>query len=329
MSSDTNSETIHQRHDTSYRYLLSSKKLFVELLRSFVTKGWIQGLNEEDVEEIPHSFILQDFKRQEANLVYRINLNGQDVVFYLLLEMQSSVDFRMPYRLLLYQVEIWRYLLQNEEDARSNRKTFQLPPIIPIVLYNGRQKWTAELQFRKLFANEGMFGSELLNFEYLLIDVARYTEEHLLSLSNTIGAVFLLDQTEDQRQLLERLGKLVHTIQHMPEDSQQKFVAWMANILLQKLPENEPSLQQFIQNVKGEVSFMGLEKILDDIERRGRHKGEQIGELKGKESVARQLILMEMDISSISKATGFSEEIIEEWRKQAYSSFVSDDKEPS
>lgn len=79
-----------------------------------------------------------------------------------------------------------------------------------------------------------------MDFEYLLIDVARYTEEELLSLSNTIGSVFLLDQTEDQGQLLDRLGKLMHTIQQLPDDHLQKFVAWMANILLQKLPENEP-----------------------------------------------------------------------------------------
>ncbi|GAC40811.1 uncharacterized conserved protein [Paenibacillus popilliae ATCC 14706] len=313
-----NPETVHQRHDTSYRFLLSSKKLFVELLRSFINKGWVQAVNEEHVQEIPHSFVLQDFKRQEADLVYRVNLNGQDVVFYLLLEMQSSVDYRMPYRLLLYQVEIWRYLLQNEEDALSNRKTFQLPPIVPIVLYNGKQKWTAELEFRKLLANDNLFGSELLNFEYLLIDVARYTEEELLSLSNTIGSVFLLDQTEDQEQLLNRLGKLMNTIQQMPTDSQQKFVAWMANILLQKLPENEPSLHQFIQNVKGDASFMGLEKILDDIERRGQDKGEQIGEIKGKQDVAKQLIKMGMDDSSIAQATGFSVQTIEDWRKQAY-----------
>lgn len=314
MSSDVNPETVHQRHDTSYRFLLSSKKLFVELLRSFINKGWVQAVDEEHVQEIPHSFVLQDFKRQEADLVYRVNLNGQDVVFYLLLEMQSGVDFRMPYRLLLYQVEIWRYLLQNEEDALLNRKTFQLPPIVPIVLYNGKQKWSAELEFRKLLSNENLFGSELLNFEYLLIDVARYTEEELLSLSNTIGSVFLLDQTEDQEQLLNRLGKLMSTIQQMPVDSQQKFVAWMANILLQKLPEDEPSLQQFIQNVKGDVSFMGLEKILDDIERRGQHKGEK----KGKEDVAKQLIRMGMDDSSIAQATGFSVQTIEDWRKQAY-----------
>ncbi|WP_232229072.1 Rpn family recombination-promoting nuclease/putative transposase [Paenibacillus zanthoxyli] len=290
--------------------MLSSKKLFVELLRSFINKGWVQAVNEE-VQEIPHSFVLQDFKRQEADLVYRVKLNGQDVVFYLLLEMQSTVDFRMPYRLLLYQVEIWRYLLQNEEDALSNRKTFQLPPIVPIVLYNGTQKWSAaELELRKLLANENLFGSELLNFEYLLIDVARYTEEELLALSNAIGSVFLLDQTEDQEQLLNRFGKLMNTIQQMPADSQQKFVAWMANILLQKLPENEPSLQQFIQNVKGDASFMGLEKVFDDIERKGQQKG--------KEDVAKQLIRMGMDDSSIVRATGFSVQTIEDWRKQAY-----------
>ncbi|MFL1673479.1 Rpn family recombination-promoting nuclease/putative transposase [Paenibacillus dendritiformis] len=302
--------TIHQRHDSSYRFLLSSKKLFVELLRSFVHKGWVQSIDETNVQEIPHSFILQDFKRKEADLVYRVQLNGQEVVFYLLLEMQSKVDFQMPYRLLLYQVEIWRYLLKDEKKGQTNRKNFRLPPVVPIVLYNGKQRWTVNRQFRKLLNNEEMFGPELLDFEYLLIDVARYTEEELLSLSNTIGSVFLLDQTEDQAQLLERLGKLMHTIQQLPEESQQKFVAWMANILLQKLPEDEAHIQEFVQSVKGDVSVMGLEKILNDIER----KGEQ----KAKEEVAKRMIDLGLDASVIAAATGFSPDKIEALREKSH-----------
>ncbi|WP_163859519.1 Rpn family recombination-promoting nuclease/putative transposase [Paenibacillus elgii] len=309
MNSDERQETIHPRHDTSYRFLLSSKKLFVELLRSFVHKGWVQSIDETSVQEIPHSFVLQDFKRKEADLVYRVQLNGHEVVFYLLLEMQSKVDFQMPYRLLLYQVEIWRYLLKDEKKARTNRKSFRLPPIVPIVLYNGKQRWTAHRQFRKLLSNEEMFGRELLDFEYLLIDVARYTEDELLSLSNTIGSVFLLDQTENQGQMLERLGKLMHTIQQLPEDSQQKFVAWMANILLQKLPENESHLQEFIQSVKGDVSVMGLEKVLDDIERRG--------EQKAKEEVAKRMLDLGVDISLIAAATGFSPDKIDQLREKS------------
>lgn len=97
------------------------------------------------------------------------------------------------------------------------------------MLYNGKKRWSAERQFRNLLNHEQICGSKLLNFEYLLIDVARYTEEELLSLSNTIGSVFLLDQTKDQAQFLERFGKLMHTILQLPDD--------------------EPHLQEFIQNV--------------------------------------------------------------------------------
>lgn len=131
----------------------------------------------------------------------------------------------------------------------------------------------------------------------------------ITSFGRTIGSVFLLDQTEDQAQLLERLGKLMHTIQQLPEDSQQKFVAWMANILLQKLPENESHLQEFIQSVKGDVSVMGLEKVLDDIERRG--------EQKGKEEVAKRMLDLGVEISVIAAATGFSPDKIDQLREKS------------
>ncbi|WP_223869716.1 Rpn family recombination-promoting nuclease/putative transposase [Paenibacillus sabuli] len=66
---------------------------------------------------------------------------------------------------------------EHRESIHQRHDTsYRLSPIVPIVLYNGKQRWTAERQFRKLLGHEDMFGSELLNFEYLLIDVARYTE---------------------------------------------------------------------------------------------------------------------------------------------------------
>nr|WP_246873753.1 Rpn family recombination-promoting nuclease/putative transposase [Paenibacillus dendritiformis] len=181
-------------------------------------------------------------------------------------------------------------------------------------MYNGKRRWTASRQFRQLLANETMFGSELLNFEYLLIDVARYTEEELLSLSNTIGSVFLLDQTADQTELLNRLGKLMHTIQQMPEKSQQHLVAWMANIISQKLPENEPHLRELIQNEKGGVSIMGLEKTLDAIKREGKQEGKR----EAKEEVVKQMIAEDLDPELISRVTGFSVDIIAKLREQSH-----------
>ena len=77
MTSDEHKEPLHQRHDTSFRFLLSSKKLFVELLRSFVHRGWVESIDETSVREIPHSFVLQDFKRKEADLVYQVKIYSQ------------------------------------------------------------------------------------------------------------------------------------------------------------------------------------------------------------------------------------------------------------
>lgn len=176
-------------------------------------------------------------------------------------------------------------------------------------------------QFRQLFSHEEMFGTELLNFEYILIDVARYTEEDLLSISNTIGAVFLMDQIEDQQQLMQRLHKLLHIIQRMPEENQQKFMTWMSNIMLHKLPEQDASLQQWLQSMKGDATIMGLEKVLGDIERKGRREGRQEGRqegvLEGKEAVARELISMGMNTATIIQATGFTSEKVEQLREQS------------
>ena len=140
-------ENIHNTHDKGYKYLFSIKRLFVQLLRSFIQQGWAQKIAPEDVELVDKSFILPDFKDKEADLVYKVKMDGGDVYFYLL-ELQSSVDFQMPYRLLLYMVEIWRTVLKDTDSKEAERKDFKLPVIVPCVLYNGNDNWTAVRSFR-------------------------------------------------------------------------------------------------------------------------------------------------------------------------------------
>jgi hypothetical protein len=74
---------------------LSIKRLFVQLLKSFVDQGWVDKIEPEDVELVDKSFILPDFKNKEADLVYKVKMDGTNVYFYLL-ELQSSVDYQMP-----------------------------------------------------------------------------------------------------------------------------------------------------------------------------------------------------------------------------------------
>nr|WP_276326132.1 Rpn family recombination-promoting nuclease/putative transposase [Pseudobacteroides cellulosolvens] len=42
------------------------------------------------------SYVLQDFKEKESDIVYRLKIKDRDIIFYCLLELQSSVDYQMP-----------------------------------------------------------------------------------------------------------------------------------------------------------------------------------------------------------------------------------------
>ncbi|RAV17878.1 Rpn family recombination-promoting nuclease/putative transposase [Paenibacillus contaminans] len=82
MDSSETQPDVHQPHDSTYRFLLSSKKLFIELLRSFVHRGWVKQVDEANIETINQTFVLPDFKRKEADLVYKVRLNGRDIIFF-------------------------------------------------------------------------------------------------------------------------------------------------------------------------------------------------------------------------------------------------------
>jgi predicted transposase/invertase (TIGR01784 family) len=279
---DDEKKDIHQPHDKGYKFLLSSKKVFIELLRSFVDQGWVDQIDETQLIRVEKSFILQDFHDKEADLVYRMTMNDQEVIFYVLMEFQSSVDFQMPYRLLLYMTEIWRSLSKNTEGQKTERKEFQLPVIVPIVVYNGKSPWTAHTSYKETLSGFEWFDDHVLDFKYILIDVNRYKKEDLLKLSNLIGAVFLLDQHMSTKELQQRLLALVDVMQGLDEEEFQMLKTWVIRILsrgLSKKDHNQvtraieysnpkeaeemiSNLEETLKGIKKEVSLEIAERML-------------------------------------------------------------------
>ncbi|WP_231967973.1 Rpn family recombination-promoting nuclease/putative transposase [Thermanaeromonas toyohensis] len=180
----------HHPHDKGYKQLLAYKKVFLELLKTFVREHWVETIDENSLILVNKSYILQDFQEKEADIIYMLKNKDRSIIFYILLELQSTVDYLMPFRLLLYMVEVWRDVYHNTPQAERERKDFRLPPIIPAVLYNGSTQWTAARTFKEMQAGYEEFAKYLLDFRYLLFDVNRYSEEELLNAANLIASVF-------------------------------------------------------------------------------------------------------------------------------------------
>ena len=168
--SSTNDDKIHQPHDKRFKILLSNPKRFLDFLKDCVNMPWVGHLDKNTLKKSENSFILQDFKEKEADIVYEAMLNGNKIILYILLEHQSKVDYRMPYRLALYQNEIMRYYYNNSSPEIREAKGFKFPPVFSVVLFTGSDEWNVSLRIRDMFENAELFGDYVLNFEYLLLD---------------------------------------------------------------------------------------------------------------------------------------------------------------
>ncbi len=318
-------ESINNKHDKGYKYLLSAKKVFLELLRSFIKQGWVEQIDENKIVRVDKSFILQDFKDKEADLVYWVRLNDKDVIFYILMEMQSTVDFQMPYRLLLYMVEIWRGFIKDAENEEK-LKGFRLPAVVPVVLYNGANNWTACRSYREYLSGYEMFGNNIVDFTYILVDVNRYTEEELLELSNVIAAAFLIDQKKDMNGLLERLKKVVDILKRMDLEEFELFKNWFVNIIMR---DSEGEQYKIIEKVileskESESMVYNFETALKEELLKSEEKGIEKGLKKGMEKgidkkavlVAKKALLKGLDLSIIAEIAELPIEEVEKIKKE-------------
>ncbi|MFD0711609.1 hypothetical protein [Paenibacillus sp. GCM10027626] len=47
-----NNNKVRHPHDRGYKHLLSSKKNFLELLRSFIKRGWVDQIDEAHIIKV-------------------------------------------------------------------------------------------------------------------------------------------------------------------------------------------------------------------------------------------------------------------------------------
>ncbi|WP_243137587.1 Rpn family recombination-promoting nuclease/putative transposase [Desulfofundulus thermobenzoicus] len=62
----------HHSHDRGYRELLSSRRAFLELFKTFVPEEWTKDIDEDSLVRVEKTHILQDFSEKEADIIYRL-----------------------------------------------------------------------------------------------------------------------------------------------------------------------------------------------------------------------------------------------------------------
>ncbi|MHC1682294.1 MAG: Rpn family recombination-promoting nuclease/putative transposase [Clostridiaceae bacterium] len=214
----------------------------------------------------------------------------------------------MPIRLLLYMIEIWREILKDTENKKFRQKSFKLPAVVPIVLYNGSKRWTAAKSLKEVISNSEIFEENILDFKYTLLDINRYEKEELYKKDNISSAIFLLDQDVDRIEFYDRLKDIVVRFSKLTVEEKAYLKHWLVNANLDE-DNFKDNIEKIFSANKGEVLQMtsniskGLEKLKEE------------GAKEKAYEIAKKAILKGLDNESISDLTGLSVKEIENLRK--------------
>ena len=139
-------------HDAAYKDLFSHPRMVVDLLRGFAAREWSDALDFSTLEKLPAEYVSDDFRQRHGDAVWRLRFRN-DTWMYLLvmLEFQSSADPYMAVRILVYTGLLYQDLIRRGELGDAGR----LPPVLPVVLYNGRPRWTAPVEVGDLISPVG------------------------------------------------------------------------------------------------------------------------------------------------------------------------------
>ncbi|MDO9106432.1 MAG: Rpn family recombination-promoting nuclease/putative transposase, partial [Methylovulum sp.] len=177
-------------HDNSYKLLFSHPEMMVDLLKGFVNEAWVDQCDFTSLEKVSGSYVSDDLRDREDDLIWRVRWGDEWIYVYLLLEFQSTVDHFMAVRILGYLGLLYQDIIRTGELKTQDK----LPPVLPVVLYNGARPWQAPVNLDPLIhpAPAGLENYRP-HISYLLLDEGRYEENYLGSLKNLVAALFQLE----------------------------------------------------------------------------------------------------------------------------------------
>ncbi len=155
--SGAGSDGVTHAHDRYFRLGLHDRAEQAALVADLFP-GLAPLLNAAGFETVDGTFVDEHLRERHTDLLLRTRLAGHDVLIYVLIEHQRTVDPLMAIRMLIYQARIWERHLREHPDTR------RLPLILPAVIYQGERPWTAPTDLRDLLDLDDQVAAEVAEY---------------------------------------------------------------------------------------------------------------------------------------------------------------------
>jgi hypothetical protein len=312
--------------------IFDEHQLLTEFLQSFLSIDVLKDIEPTDIEDVTERFLSLIAEQKDGDTVKRINLKGGDdkpLFVITIIEHESSVNFRAPFKMLLYIAMVldnYEKEANSKESGISRTKGFKYPPILPIIFYDGNGNWTAEKNFLNRTEMSDVFEKYIPKFEYELVNLSQYSASNLSGFGNWLSLFMIACKikTADDFAIFKELPKeyfqkldKMNIPPHLKE-----LLTKVITVLLTKADIPMEEIDTITRNIdeRGISEMIALENYsVRETRREARAEGRAEGEAEGRAALTKPLqaivkILLDdgYTLADIAAKTNLSERDIEE-----------------
>ena len=268
----------------------SARWLFGEIenirgLIEIVAPELVELLDFTRLTQLNSSFISDALRAQESDMVFSVPFRDttetrDELLIYILLEHQSTVDPAMGFRLLFYMCQIWDTQRREWEADNVPKNKWRLRPILPIVFYTGMQEWGTPLSLRAIMDVPEALSRFIPAFDTLFLGVKATEASELTKTDHPLGWLLTVLQNEDATEALMQ-DVLREALSHlealdMENASQhQRAILYLVLLILHRRPAEER--ENLIRLVNESTQDMEVKRMAQSIielsEQRGLEQG--------------------------------------------------------
>lgn len=305
---------VNNPHDRLIRETFQDKKEAATFFKNTLSIEVVKLLDLENLELSESSFVSEELKQEQTDLLFQIPLrSGNKSNVYLLFEHKSYLENTIYIQLLGYMTEIYRNQQRNGE---------KLSVVIPFVFYHGEKEWKLGNQFLDQFVltsqETGILKDFIPDFKIDLFDLKKVElKEKLESITFQVTLGIVQRIREGDLDFISHLPGLFSLLLEIEEES--KRVAILRKLLLYiywvrdlKPSEFKVIFQRSKLEKYEELTVTTAEKLISEGVKQGIEKGIEQGIEKEKLKTADKMLGKGMDLKTVLEITGLTEKTLKE-----------------
>ncbi|MCU5772531.1 Rpn family recombination-promoting nuclease/putative transposase [Erwiniaceae bacterium BAC15a-03b] len=297
-------------HDAVFKQFLTRTETARDFLEIHLPPALLARCDLKTLKLESGSFIERELRGIQSDILYSLQTDSGEGYIYCLIEHQSKPDRLMTFRLMRYALAAMQRHLDN------NRKKKELPLVIPVLFYHGRDSpYPHSMNWLDAFS-DAESARQLYCGHFPLVDVTVISDDDIIR-HRRVAALELVQKHIRQRDIAELEPHLVMLLQldyTTPEQLEALFSymlmagdtenpGLLISSLAQSLPQHEEILMTIAQKLQDKARKEGM--LL------GEQKGRQAERLETKLEIARKMLANGMDHNTVMTMTGLTQDDVE------------------